>query len=293
MENTTGILTIVPTPIGNLGDITKRALTALDECDAVYAEDTRVTGKLLSSLGIKKPIFRMDENSLASVAPEVIEQVLDGKHICYCSDAGMPGISDPGLRLIAALQTEGAPYEVLPGPSAATVAYVASGTPWQTYYFGGFFPRKMSEKRHVLESLELLQAALIFYESPKRLASTLKIMAEVYPLRRACVCRELTKMHEETICGKLPDLASDFEKRHQEGKIKGEVVIVIDGPASLEKGRQIELAHDLAFEEAEKMVRQGMRPKEIAKKLEGEFNLHRNDAYKIALDAKSIGEVDA
>ena len=148
--NASGKLVIVPTPIGNLGDMTLRSLEALREADVVCAEDTRVTGKLLAHFGIEKRLARLDEAMIGSRAAGVVERVAAGEVVAYCSDAGMPGVSDPGLRLVAAAREAGVAVEVLPGASAAACAYVASGTVCPRFYFGGFFPRKAAEQRTVL-----------------------------------------------------------------------------------------------------------------------------------------------
>ena len=166
-----GKLIICPTPLGNLGDITKRTLEAFSQCDVVCCEDTRVTGKLLSVLGIKKSLERLDEATLSSKAEYIAQRVLSGEIIAYASDAGMPGVSDPGQRLVDAALEVGAVVEVLPGPTALTTAYVASGFSAQSFYFGAFFPRKEGERKRLLSQLKSLDAVLIFYESPLRLVS--------------------------------------------------------------------------------------------------------------------------
>ena len=163
-----GKLIICPTPLGNLGDVTARSLEALRAADVVCAEDTRVTARLLAAFDIHASLERLDEASLTRMATSVINRVLAGKTIAYCTDAGMPGVSDPGLRLVSAARAAGAPVEVLPGPSAVTLAYVASGCENQHFFFGGFFPRKNTERSAILDQLSNMCAALIFYESPKR-----------------------------------------------------------------------------------------------------------------------------
>ena len=172
-----GKLIICPTPIGNLGDMPQRALDALTSADVVCAEDTRVTGKLLAAFGIGKRLERLDEALIGSRADGIVARVEAGEVIAYCSDAGMPGVSDPGLRLVAAAREAGVAVEVLPGASAAACAYVASGTVCPRFYFGGFFPRKAAEQRSVLEELRGLDAALVFYESPNRLVAALSAIA--------------------------------------------------------------------------------------------------------------------
>ena len=222
--NASGKLVIVPTPIGNLGDMTLRSLEALREADVVCAEDTRVTGKLLAHFGIEKRLVRLDEAMIGSRAAGVVERVAAGEVVAYCSDAGMPGVSDPGLRLVAAAREAGVAVEVLPGASAAACAYVASGTVCPRFYFGGFFPRKAAEQRSVLEELRGLDAALVFYESPNRLVAALSAIAEVLPWREVAVCRELTKLHEEVARGTAAELCERFAARAKEpGGVRGEM----------------------------------------------------------------------
>lgn len=285
MTNTQGKLIICPTPIGNLGDMTGRAIKALSAADVVCAEDTRVTGKLLAAFGIEKRLERLDEALIGERAENVVGRVLSGEVIAYCSDAGMPGVSDPGLRLVRAAREAGALVEVLPGASAVATAYVASGCTCPRFYFGGFFPRKAAEREAVLESLRSLDAALIFYESPNRIASALEAVAEAYPLREAAVCRELTKLHEEIVRAALPRLRDEFARRAEQGSIKGEIVLVIDAPSQAEEAQAQMGAEGAAALRAVELKGQGMRNKEIAKAIAAEYGLARNVAYDIALGA--------
>ena len=278
-----GKLIICPTPLGNLGDMTLRSRDALASADVVCAEDTRVTGKLLAALGIKKRLERLDEATLAARADAVASRVLAGEVIAYCSDAGMPGVSDPGMRLVKAVRDAGGTVEVLPGPVAAATAYVASGTQNTSFYFGGFFPRKDAQRLTLLRSLAALDAALIFYESPKRVVSALACLAQVFPYREAAVCRELTKLHEEIVRMPLADLAQTFADREAQGQIKGEIVLVVDGPSAAEDDVAQASAQQSAREVAAELRAQGMRKKEIAKQLAEQFGLARNEAYAIAL----------
>lgn len=279
-----GKLVIVPTPIGNLGDMTLRSLEALRAADAVCAEDTRVTGKLLAHFGIRKPLERLDEAMIGAKAAAVMERVAAGEVVAYCSDAGMPGVSDPGLRLVAAAREAGVAVEVLPGASAAACAYVASGTVCPRFYFGGFFPRKGAEQRAVLEQLRGLDAALVFYESPNRLVTALKAAAEALPLRQVAVCRELTKLHEEVARGAAAELAERFAARAaQPGGIRGEIALVIDAPNAAEGEAAAESAAASAQVRAADLATEGLRTKEIARRLAAEFGIPRNDAYEIAM----------
>lgn len=281
-----GRLVIVPTPIGNLGDMTLRSLDALRGADVVCAEDTRVTGKLLAHFDIRKPLERLDEAMIGAKAASVVERAGAGEVVAYCSDAGMPGVSDPGLRLVAAAREAGVAVEVLPGASAAACAYVASGTVCPRFYFGGFFPRKAVEQRAVLEKLRGLDAALVFYESPNRLVAALSAIAEVLPWRAVAVCRELTKLHEEVARGTAAELAERFAARAEEpGGIRGEIALVIDAPNEAETAAGAEAAAASAEVRAAELVAEGLRTKEAAKQIAAEFGIPRNDAYELAMRA--------
>ena len=207
-----------------------------------------------------------------------------GEVVAYCSDAGMPGVSDPGLRLVAAAREAGVAVEVLPGASAAACAYVASGTVCSRFYFGGFFPRKATEQRTVLAELSGLDAALVFYESPNRLVAALSVIAEVLPWREVAVCRELTKLHEEVARGSAAELRERFAARAEEpGGVRGEIVLVIDAPGEAAVGAEEAAAS--AAERAVELVAEGLRTKEVTKHLVAEFGISRNDAYNLAMEA--------
>ena len=279
-----GKLVICPTPLGNLGDMTVRALEALRAADVVCAEDTRVTGKLLAALGIEgKRLERLDENLVGERADVIAARVLAGETIVYCSDAGMPGVSDPGLRLVRAAHEAGAPVEVLPGPTAVATAYVASGATSTNFYFGGFFPRKDAARKQLLDSLKDLDAALVFYESPNRLVSALASIGESLPYRDIAVCRELTKLHEEVVRGPVGEVKKQFESRES---IKGEIVLVIDAPNDEEVSAANASASASAEERAAELLAQGERPKLVAKTIAEEFGISRNEAYEMVLTKK-------
>lgn len=281
-EHSAGKLIICPTPLGNLGDLPPRACMALETCDAVCCEDTRVTGKLLAALGIQKRLERLDEASLAQKADSVLDRVEAGECVCYCSDAGMPGVSDPGQRLIERAYERGIAVEVLPGGTAVATAYVASGFTAPCFYFGGFFPRKAGERASVLESLRALDAVLVFYESPNRIVSALETVAEAFPLRNVAVCRELTKIHEEVVRGLSGEVAHEFALRSAQGPIKGEIVLVIDAPSTAEVDAQASAsAHDAREEAAALLAAGELSKKEIAAHLRKAYGLSRNDAYEI------------
>lgn len=277
-----GRLVICPTPIGNLGDMTLRTLEELRAADVVCAEDTRVTGKLLAHFGIEKRLERLDEATITHQAAHVAERVASGETIAFCSDAGMPGVSDPGARLIEAAQQAGCDVVVLPGASAASTAYVASGFNNPRYYFGGFFPRKAGERRTVLESLKSLDAVLVFYESPRRIADALGVVAEVFPHREVAVCRELTKLHEEVFRASAPDAAAEFARREAEEGVRGEIALVIGPPTAAEEQAAAEQSATSAAERAAELLRAGeLSRKDIVRALRDEFGISRNEAYEL------------
>ena len=266
MNTSTGKLVLCPTPIGNLGDITLRTLDELRAADVVCAEDTRVTGKLLAHFDIEKRLERLDEATISKQADRIIQRVLAGERIAFCSDAGMPGVSDPGSRLVASAQAAGAPYEVLPGASAAATAYVASGFSDPRYYFGGFFPRKAGERKAVLEALSGLDASLVFYESPREVA----------------VCRELTKRHEEVFRAMAPIAAEEFARRDAEEGVKGEIALVICPPTAAEVEDNAAAQAASAAERATELLASGeMSHKDIVAALRREFGISRNEAYAL------------
>ena len=269
-----GKLVIVGTPIGNLGDITQRAIEALEGADVVCAEDTRVTGKLLHALGIDARLERCDENVIASRAAGLVERMAAGEVIAFCSDAGMPGVSDPGLVLVDAAREAGVPVEVLPGASAVTTALVAAGFNGTAFYFGGFLPRKQVALGKLLEQLKALDAALVFYESPHRVAASVAGIADAYGTRPVAMCRELTKLHEEVLRMPADQLAAELAGRDA---IKGEIALVIAPP------RQEDLAVDLESEDIQDRIKRELEagtPKSaLAKQLARELGISKNEVY--------------
>ena len=279
-----GKLVICPTPIGNLGDMTLRGLEALRGADAVCAEDTRVTAKLLAAYDIKKRVERWDEATISKGVGAILERIAAGQVIVFCSDAGMPGVSDPGSRLVRAAQDAQVPVEVLPGPTAGVAAYVASGFTCPSFYFGGFFPRKAADRERALAKLKALDAVLVFYESPNRLVGALKAVAEALPEREVAICRELTKLHEEVVRGNARKVLEEFEQRAAETSLKGEVVLVIDAPPAQEQERDTAAALDSAQGRAQELMEAGLlSKKDIVSRLQEEFGISRNDAYEIVV----------
>ena len=260
-----------------------RALEALRTADVVCCEDTRVTGKLLSALGVEgKRLERLDEEMIASRASAVLDRVSAGERVVYCSDAGMPGVSDPGQRLIDAAYGAGVSVEVLPGPTAVATAYVASGFTCPRFYFGGFFPRKAGERAQVVGMLNKLDAVSVFYESPQRVVGCLEAIAAELPTRRVAVCRELTKLHEEVVRGTAAELAHDFAARAKAGAIKGEIVVVVDVASEEEAQAMRQASLDAARAEALRLRAEGaFTKKEIAALLQETYGIARNDAYDL------------
>ena len=222
----TGKLLIVGTPIGNLEDITLRALRALREADLVAAEDTRHTGLLLAKYEIRKPLISYHEFNEAKRTPELLAKLRAGQTIALVSDAGMPTLSDPGLRLIAATVADGVTVEAVPGISAITAALAGSGLPAQPFLFHGFLPHKSAQREKILQRLAPLPCALVFFESPYRLIKTLTALATICGDRRVVVARELTKKYEEILRG----TPATVLKRLENSAIKGEITIIIEAP---------------------------------------------------------------
>jgi 16S rRNA (cytidine1402-2'-O)-methyltransferase len=218
-------LYLVPTPIGNLGDITLRAIEILSEADLILAEDTRKSGFLLKHLQISKPIHSHHKFNEHRTIESLVQRLLGGTSIALISDAGTPGISDPGFLLVRACIKEGIPLETLPGPTAFVPALINSGLPCEKFVFEGFLPQKKGRQKRLSE-LATEPRTMVLYESPYRLVKTLSQMAEHFgPDRKASVSRELTKIHEETVRGTLEELAQHYGQ----GTVKGEIVIVVEG----------------------------------------------------------------
>lgn len=230
-----GGLYLVATPIGNLKDITLRALDVLARADLVACEDTRVTGKLMTLLGLKAPLKPYHEHNALSAGPEILARLRAGTAIALVSDAGTPLLNDPGFPLVRDCIAEGLPVTALPGPSAPLTALLLSGLPAERFLYAGFPPPKSAARRDFLAGLAAVPASLVFLESPNRLAGALADMAHVLGARPAAVARELTKLYEEVVRGTLPELAA----RYAGQATKGEVVVVVapplpDAPASAE-----------------------------------------------------------
>jgi 16S rRNA (cytidine1402-2'-O)-methyltransferase len=263
-----GRLTVCPTPIGNLEDLSPRARRALEEADLVACEDTRRTGLLYERLGIPRPrLVSNHEGNEAERATQLAQQIERGARVALVSDAGTPLISDPGFRLLRACLERGLEVEVLPGPSAVTTALVASGVPAPRWRFEGFLPRRAGELERVLRATETVVA----FESPRRLPDSLAALAALAPDRPAAVCRELTKLHEEVARGTLGELARRFRD-----EVKGEIVVVI-APAETRAA-----APDVAFavDALRRLVQSGARPRAAAGVVAALTGTRANDLYR-------------
>ena len=274
-----GMLSLVGTPIGNLSDASPRVLETLRGADVLLCEDTRVTSKLLARFEIRVALERCDENVIASRVEGVLARVAGGARVAFVSDAGMPGVSDPGQRLVDAALDAGLPVEVIPGPSAVTCALVASGLAMDHFFFEGFLPRKAGERARRLAELAPIPGALVFYESPHRVVATLDSIAEAFPARRVALVRELTKLHEECV----RDLSGELERRIRErGEVRGECVVVVEGPSAEELSclRAACASGPATLEEA---IAEGLdagEPKSaLAKRLAKQFGIPKSEVY--------------
>ncbi len=226
-SETTGRIVIVPTPIGNLADITLRALEILRSADRIACEDTRHSAPLLAHHGIPhKPLISLHEHNEARRAPELAAAAHGGETIALISDAGMPGISDPGYRLVQACIAGGTPVEVLPGPSAVITALIGSGLPCHAFRFGGFLSVKSGKRRSALAAALDSGETAIFFESPHRIVSTLEILSDLNPAAQTCVARELTKKFETYHRGTAAELLAHFQSHPP----KGEFVLLVHAP---------------------------------------------------------------
>ena len=266
-----GILYVVATPIGNLDDITLRALRILREADRIACEDTRQTRKLLDRHGIAKPLVSYHEHNERERAAELIEELIGGKNIALVSDAGTPLIADPGYRLVAEARARGIAVCPIPGPSAVLTALSASGLATDVFFFGGFLPAKKTQRRKMLENCKAYPATLVFYEAPHRILETLDDIAEVLGPRRVTLARELTKIHEEFLAGEPAELRDALAKRPS---IKGEITLIIgksDGRAT--DAPPIEVAFD-------QLVESGMPRMDAMKALARERGLSKREVYQ-------------
>ena len=264
-------LYLVSTPIGNLGDITHRAVNILTHADALACEDTRITAKLLKLLGIPtKTLISYHEHNSSHATPALLDRLRQNQCIALVSDAGAPLISDPGFPLVEQARAANIPVTALPGPSAVITALQLSGLPADRFMFCGFLPSKSTQRRQELRQLAQIPSTLIFFESPNRLADSLVDMAEILGSRHAAITRELTKLYEEVVPGSLPDLAA----RYHNQIVKGEIVVVIGPPNAPEA-----LTADSLDDRIKAALAQGLSLRDAAAVIAADTGLPRKQIY--------------
>ncbi len=274
-----GTLYLCATPIGNLQDITLRVLETLKNVDLVACEDTRKTLQLLNHFEISKPVTSYYEHNKMTKGDVIIQQLKDGKNIALVSDAGMPGISDPGYDLVQQCLTEDIPFTVLPGAVAAITGLVLSGLPTDRFAFEGFIPRQKKERLQYFQNLAQEERTMIFYESPHRLEDTLKTMIEVFPDRSMAAARELTKKFEEIVRGTPAKVLAHFET---EG-IRGEFVLLLHGADPLPPE---ERGIDWAVDRVAQLEADGISQKDAIKQAAKEAGLSKRDVYNFIVQNK-------
>ncbi len=268
-----GILYVVGTPIGNLGDFSPRAVQVLSECDFIAAEDTRVTIKLLNHFGIKKPMVSYYEHNRAQRGGVIIDRLLNGENCALVSDAGMPIISDPGEDLTKLCHESEIQVLAVPGPCAFVTALAISGMPSGRFTFEGFLTRAKQNRREHLEELVNEKRTMIFYEAPHKLASTLADMAKFWGNRNIALVKEITKIHENVERTTLFDAA----EKYKDGSAKGEYVLIVEGKPEEEEQ---EITIEVAVGMAETLVEKGLSKNEAAKEIAKETGLKKSDIYK-------------
>lgn len=272
----TGSLVVIATPIGNLGDISPRALDMLASADIVYCEDTRHTRQIFANKGLATGyrLRALHEHNEMSLCDDIVASIRSGQTIGLVSDAGTPGVSDPGSRLIAYVAAEGLPVTTVPGPSAVIAALTLSGLSMDRFAFDGFVPRKAGERRELLASWARESRTIVVYESPQRIAATLADVAAVYPDRPLAVVREITKIHEEVIRGTAADVAKQFAER----EVRGEIVLVVSGVAS-----HVDVADDDVRSALEDHLSRGASVRDAAAFVSDDLGVSHRHAYELAL----------
>ncbi|MFL6228682.1 MAG: 16S rRNA (cytidine(1402)-2'-O)-methyltransferase [Pyrinomonadaceae bacterium] len=289
-DNSAGTLYLVSTPIGNLEDVTRRALAVLAEVDLVACEDTRHTRKLLERYGIKTKTVSYHEHNERERAAELAARISEGLNVALVSDAGTPAVSDPGYRLVRAAITQGAHVVPIPGASAFVAALTASGLPTDEFYFGGFLPPRSAARRAKLAQLRSLAATLVFYEAPHRIADTLRDAREMLGEREAAVARELTKLHEEIARGRLSELAERFSGEHA---ARGEMVLVIDRTVIEVSTNERDAASESVAALVAALERdEGLDQRAALKRAARQLGLSRDEAYRrlVAERAQTVRE---
>ncbi|NEX80321.1 16S rRNA (cytidine(1402)-2'-O)-methyltransferase [Bacillus thermocopriae] len=277
-EEQKGILYLVPTPIGNLEDMSFRAIRILKEVDLIAAEDTRNTKKLLNYFEINTPVVSYHEHNKGSSGDKLIEKLKEGQKIALVSDAGMPAISDPGYELVFEAIHHELTVVPIPGANAALTSLVASGIACQPFYFYGFLSREKKEKREVLETLKKQTSTLIFYESPHRLKETLKLMFEIFGNRRIALCRELTKKFEEFIRGNLQEAV----EWANENEIRGEFCLIVEGSADISEEENNWWSNLSVVEHVNHYISvKNMNAKDAVKQTAKDRSMNKREVYQI------------
>ena len=273
-----GKLCLVGTPIGNLGDMSPRALRALEEADFIAAEDTRVTLKLLNHFNIKKPLVSYYEHNARSAGERILERILAGENCALVTDAGMPSVSDPGEDLAARCAGAGVELTAVPGPCAAVTALALSALPAGRFCFEGFLSTSGRSRREHLESLKGERRTMVFYEAPHKLVKTLEDLRAAFgPGRRIALCREMTKLHEEVVRSTLGEAAALYA----ETPPRGEFVLVVEGAAEA----KTEFGREEALALVERRRAEGMSLKEACRLTAEETGIKKNELYQWALNA--------
>lgn len=273
------MLYICPTPIGNLDDITIRVLNTLKEVDVVACEDTRHSLRLLNHFEIKKPLISYHEHNKDTMGKKIIERMLQGETFALVSDAGMPGISDPGEDLVKLCIENNIPFNVLPGASAAIIALVGSGMDTRKFVFEGFLDRDKKKKKEALENIKYEQRTMIFYESPHRLKDTLKAMFSILGDRNISVARELTKKYEETLRGPI----SKMIEHYQANDPRGEYVLILEGSSEVEV-KEDDTSHLSIEEHVQYLMDKGSSKKDAIKMVAKKMGLPKNEVYQKVID---------
>lgn len=276
-----GRLYIVGTPIGNLEDITLRALRILKEVHIIAAEDTRQLQKILNKYEIKNRYMSYHQHNEVPQGKKIIKELLSGKDIALVSDAGTPGISDPGYRLVNLAISEGIEIISIPGPSALIASLSISGLPTDSFFFAGFLPAKKGERLKKLQAYKDYPATLIFYESPHRLLKSLQVILEALGNRQIVIARELTKVYEEVIRGTLPEVISGLKDK----VIKGEITILIEGKKAKTSKEEASFNMQEHFDE---LCKQGVSDKEAMKQIAGQLGISKSEVYRELLRRKNI-----
>jgi 16S rRNA (cytidine1402-2'-O)-methyltransferase len=275
----TGILYVVATPIGHLGDLTQRARDTLAAVDVVAAEDTRTTGRLLAHLGLQRPLLSVFAGNEHRRVAAVVGHLLAGRSVALVSECGTPGISDPGATLVAACVAAGATVVPVPGPSAVAAVLSASGFGADRFRFEGFLPRKGAERRRRIDALRREEVPCVLYESPHRIAATLRDLADALGPRPAVLAREVTKLHEELLRGTLVDLAARLDGQ----PVKGEVTLVVSGAPQIPDAP---LAPDDVSQLLTERLTRGISPRDAAREVAAVTGLPRKDVYALAVRLK-------